>query len=169
MCKLCAEYKCAVFIFPHVLWSILDSSCEKCLFWLEAKFLGPWYFWLCFMNNNLANGLEQFQWCIHQNISEHRRRGSEWNGAKISLRVERRSTDLRWFNTVFLGRYLTFWIGNETVFPNSDGCEIFTRYFSCIELCYNVSLKIIDISMPTINRKPRNQLTLNFTQIRFEG
>ena len=55
------------------------------------------------------------------------------------------------------------------VFPNSDGCEIFTRYLSYIEVCYDVSLKIIDISMATINRKPLNQLTLNFTRIRFEG
>ena len=34
---------------------------------------------------------------------------------------------------------------------------------------YNVYVEVIDIVMATINRKPQNQLTLNFTQIRFEG
>ena len=77
-------------------------------------------------------------------------------------------TQLRCLSTVFSGPYQTFSFGRLANFPDSDRCEIYTRYWNWIEVSYDTVFGKIDISMVTINRKTRYQLNLNSTRIRFD-
>ena len=60
---------------------------------------------------------------------------------------------LRCFNTVFQRPYRYFSIALKVVFTLSDRYKIFTSYWLWIEICENVVLSKIDITMTTINKK----------------
>ena len=58
---------------------------------------------------------------------------------------------LRCFDTVFQRPY--FSIALKVDFSLSDRCKIFTSNWLWIEICENVVLSTIDITMTTINKK----------------
>ena len=60
---------------------------------------------------------------------------------------------LRCFNTVFQRLYRYFSIALKVVFSTSDRYKIFTSNWLWIEICENVILSKIDITMITINKK----------------
>ena len=60
---------------------------------------------------------------------------------------------LRCFDTVFQRPYRYFSIALKVVFSLSDRYKIFTINWLWIEICENVVLNKIDITMTTINKK----------------
>ena len=60
---------------------------------------------------------------------------------------------LRCFDTVFQRRYRYFSIALKVIFSLSDRYKIFTSNWLWIEICENVVLNKIDITMTTINKK----------------
>ena len=60
---------------------------------------------------------------------------------------------LRCFDTVFQRPYRYFSIALKVVFSLSDRYKIFTSNWLWIEICENVVLSKIDITMTTINKK----------------
>ena len=60
---------------------------------------------------------------------------------------------LRCFDTVFQRPHLYFSIALKVVFSLSDRYEIFTRNWLWIEICKNIVLSKIFITMTTINKK----------------
>ena len=60
---------------------------------------------------------------------------------------------LRCLDTVFQGPYRYFSIALKVVFSLSDRYKIFTSNWLWIEICENVVLSKIDITMTTINKK----------------
>ena len=59
---------------------------------------------------------------------------------------------LRCFDTVFQRPYRYFSIALKVVFSLSDRYKIFTSYWLWIEICENVVLSKIDITMTTVNK-----------------
>ena len=59
---------------------------------------------------------------------------------------------LRCFDTVFQRPYRYFLIALKVVFSLSDRYKIFTSNWLWIEICENVVLSKIDITMTTINK-----------------
>ena len=60
---------------------------------------------------------------------------------------------LRWFDTVFQRPYRYFSIVLKVVYSLSDRYKIFTSNWLWIEICENVVLSKINITMTTINKK----------------
>ena len=60
---------------------------------------------------------------------------------------------LRCFDTVFQRPYRYFLIALKVVFSFSDRYKIFSSNWLWIEICENVVLSKIDITMTTINKK----------------
>ena len=63
------------------------------------------------------------------------------------------TTYLRCFDTVFQRPHRYFSVALKVVFSLSDGYKIFTSNWLWIEICENVVLSKIDITMTTINKK----------------
>ena len=59
---------------------------------------------------------------------------------------------LRSFDTVFQRPYGYFSIALKVVFPFSDRHKIFTSHWLWIEICEDIVLSQIDITMTTINK-----------------
>ena len=87
---------------------------------------------------------------------------------KNRFRLGRNILYLRCLSTVFSGPYQTFSFGRLANFPDSDRCEIYTRYCNWIEVLYDIFFRKIVISMATTNSQTRYQLNLNSTRIRFD-
>ena len=62
-------------------------------------------------------------------------------------------TTLRCFDTVFQRPYRYFSVASKVAFSLSDRYEIITSNWLWIEICENVVLSQIDITMTTINKK----------------
>ena len=60
---------------------------------------------------------------------------------------------IKCFDTVFQRPYRYFSIALKMVFSLSNRYKIFTRNWLWIEICENVVLSKIDITMTTINKK----------------
>ena len=67
--------------------------------------------------------------------------------------LETRFNQLRCFDKVFQRPYRYFLIPLKVVFSLSDCYKIFTSNWPWIEICENVVLSKIDITMTTINKK----------------
>ena len=64
----------------------------------------------------------------------------------------KRDCQLRYFDTVFQGPYRYFSIALKVFFSLSDCYKIFTSNWLWIQICENVVLSKIDITMTTINK-----------------
>ena len=67
--------------------------------------------------------------------------------------IQKLVTALRCFDTVFQRPYRYFSIALKVFFSLSDRYKIFTSNWLWIEICENVVLSKIDITMTTINKK----------------
>ena len=72
---------------------------------------------------------------------------------------------LRCLDTVFQGPYRYFSIALKVVFSLSDRYKIFTSNWLWIEICENVVLSKIDITMTTINKKTLKLIKTEFCVI----
>ena len=73
--------------------------------------------------------------------------------ALLFLQVQYINSNLRCFDTVFQWPYRYFSIALKVVFSLSDRYNIFTSIWLWIEICENVVLSKIDITMTTINEQ----------------
>ena len=70
-----------------------------------------------------------------------------------TIRVTGNYSLLRCFDTVFQRPYRYFSIALKVFFSLSDRYKIFTSNWLWIEICENVVLSKVDITMTTINKK----------------
>ena len=69
---------------------------------------------------------------------------------------------IKCFDTVFQRPYRYFSIALKMVFSLSNRYKIFTRNWLWIEICENVVLSKIDITMTTINKKTLKLIKAEF-------
>ena len=76
-----------------------------------------------------------------------------WLGAEVETQTLIFQRHFSCFDTVFQGLYRYFSIALKVVFALSDRYKIFTSSWIWIEICENIVLSKIDITMTTINKK----------------
>ena len=83
----------------------------------------------------------------------------------LITRMTDKITNLRCFDTVFQRPYRYSSIPLKVFFSLSDRYKIFTSNWLLIEICENVVLSKIDITMTTINKKKLKLIKAEFCMI----